>query len=75
MTVHDPNAPHQHAIKCTTTIQHTQYNKQQMQAVVFSIRTHAELELHMGSVERVLEYSTVAQEAAAVVPAHRPPDG
>lgn len=28
----------------------------------------------MGSVERVLEYSTVAQEAAAVVPAYRPPD-
>ncbi len=45
------------------------------QAVVFSLRTHAELALHMGAVERVREYLGIAQEAAAVVPGYRPPEG
>lgn len=42
--------------------------------MVFSLRTHAELELHMGSVERVLEYLGIAQEAPAIQPGYRPPE-
>lgn len=40
--------------------------------MVFSLRTHAELELHIGSVERVLEYLGIAQEAPAIQPGYRP---
>jgi hypothetical protein len=43
------------------------------QAVVFSIRMHAEMEMALNAVERVHEYTVIEQEAPAVIEQHRPP--
>ncbi|KAJ3293214.1 hypothetical protein HDU79_000583 [Rhizoclosmatium sp. JEL0117] len=42
-------------------------------ALVWIVRMHAEMEMSLDSVERVVEYSEVTQEPARVNPAYRPP--
>ncbi|KAH6566012.1 hypothetical protein BASA60_009663 [Batrachochytrium salamandrivorans] len=41
-------------------------------ALLWTVRMHAEMEMSMNSVERVNEYSTIEQEPAAIVESNRP---
>ena len=42
-------------------------------ALLWVVRSHAEMEMSLNSVERVEEYSQITQEPAGVVANYRPP--
>ncbi|RKO92852.1 P-loop containing nucleoside triphosphate hydrolase protein, partial [Blyttiomyces helicus] len=44
-------------------------------ALLWTIRMHADMEMSMNSVERVAEYTAIEQEPAAIVESSRPPAG
>ncbi|KAJ1565088.1 hypothetical protein HK405_013179 [Cladochytrium tenue] len=50
------------------------YATQLSDALLWIVRTHAEMEMSMNSVERCVEYSEVEQEPAAIVEGARPGD-
>ncbi|KAJ3393132.1 hypothetical protein HDU92_007963 [Lobulomyces angularis] len=49
------------------------YSLDLCEAFLWVIRSHADMEMAMNSVERVQEYSTIEQEAPAVIEGRRPP--
>ncbi|KAJ3329526.1 hypothetical protein HDU76_007732 [Blyttiomyces sp. JEL0837] len=50
------------------------YAGQFSDALLWIVRTHAEMEMSMNSVERCIEYSEVEQEPPAIVEGYRPPE-
>ena len=49
------------------------YSLEFTDALLWIVRSHAEMEMNMNCVERVQEYSEIEQEADAVIPDSRPP--
>ncbi|KAG5181922.1 P-loop containing nucleoside triphosphate hydrolase protein [Tribonema minus] len=44
-------------------------------SIVFTVRLHAQMEMSVNSIERLDEYCNLKQEAPAIIPDNRPPDG
>ncbi|KAJ3403600.1 hypothetical protein HDV05_007743 [Chytridiales sp. JEL 0842] len=49
------------------------YANQFSDAILWLVRSHAEMEMGMNAVERTIEYSNIPQEPAGVVESYRPP--